>query len=114
MEQSQLTTAGRLEAILALLAIVAMRLLALKLQARAEPEQPVPTDMLGAEAFAVLEAKHGRPKEGWTNRTVLVAIAKLGGFPGRKGDGDPGWLTIWRGWQRLVLLTEGYSLRTEW
>ena len=114
MEQSQLTTAGRLEAILALLAIVAMRLLALKLQARAEPEQPVPPDMLGAEAFAVLEAKHGRPKAGWANRTVLVAIAKLGGFPGRKGDGDPGWLTIWRGWQRLVLLTEGYSLRTEW
>jgi len=111
VEQSQLTTAARLEALLALLAIVAVRLLDLKLQARAEPEKSVSKGTLGAEAFAVLEAKHGRPKEGWTNRTLLVAIAKLGGFPGRKGDGDPGWLTIWRGWQRLVLLTEGYSLR---
>jgi hypothetical protein len=41
------------------------------------------------------------------------SFSVFGGFPGRKGDGDPGWLTIWRGWQRLVLLTEGYSLRAE-
>jgi hypothetical protein len=23
------------------------------------------------------------------------------------------WLTIWRGWQRLVLLAEGYALNVE-
>ncbi|MGB8691506.1 MAG: IS4 family transposase, partial [Microcoleus sp.] len=28
-------------------------------------------------------------------------IAKLGGFLGRKGDGEPGVKTLWRGWQRL-------------
>jgi len=114
VEESQLTTALRLEALLGILALVAVRLLELKLQARVAPDQAVPAATLGAEAFAVLEAKHGRPKEGWTNRAVLVGIAKLGGFLARRGDGDPGWLTIWRGWQRLVLLTEGYSLRREW
>ncbi|MCP4540893.1 MAG: IS4/IS5 family transposase, partial [Chloroflexi bacterium] len=28
-------------------------------------------------------------------------IARLGGFLGRKQDGDPGVTAIWRGWQRL-------------
>jgi len=28
-------------------------------------------------------------------------IAQLGGFLGRKGDGEPGIRTVWRGWQRL-------------
>ncbi|MBE0540283.1 MAG: hypothetical protein IH623_25925, partial [Verrucomicrobia bacterium] len=31
----------------------------------------------------------------------------LGGFLGRKGDGLPGWQTIWRGWQRLMWMAEG-------
>jgi hypothetical protein len=28
-------------------------------------------------------------------------VAKLGGFLGRKSDGQPGWITIWRGWEKL-------------
>ncbi|MFV1968112.1 MAG: IS4 family transposase, partial [Pirellulaceae bacterium] len=28
-------------------------------------------------------------------------VAKLGGFLGRKSDGEPGWITIWRGWEKL-------------
>jgi len=33
----------------------------------------------------------------------------LGGFLGRKHDGDPGWNTIWRGWERekLQLMMRG-------
>jgi hypothetical protein len=27
--------------------------------------------------------------------------ARLGGFLGRKGDGDPGMISIWRGWRNL-------------
>jgi hypothetical protein len=29
---------------------------------------------------------------------------------GRKADGDPGWLTLWRGWQQLNTLTQGFDL----
>ncbi|MDP6719553.1 MAG: IS4 family transposase, partial [Pirellulaceae bacterium] len=29
------------------------------------------------------------------------AVAKLGGFLARTGDGEPGWITIWRGWEKL-------------
>ena len=28
-------------------------------------------------------------------------VAMLGGFLGRKSDGNPGWITIWRGWEKL-------------
>jgi hypothetical protein len=34
----------------------------------------------------------------------------MGGYLGRKHDGPPGWLSIWRGWLRLKVMTEGYVL----
>jgi hypothetical protein len=34
-------------------------------------------------------------------RQVVRWIAQLGGFLGRKSDGEPGITVIWRGWQRL-------------
>ena len=37
-------------------------------------------------------------------------LAKLGGFIGRKSDGAPGWITIWRGWQKLYLMVRGADL----
>src|SRR5207247_1441705 len=47
VEQSQLTTAARLEALLGVLALVAVRLLDMKLQARLEPDNAVSADTLG-------------------------------------------------------------------
>lgn len=110
VEDSQLQTAAALEALIGILAVVAVRLLALKLEARFEPNEPLPRKVLGPETLEVLEAKQGRPPKGWTYRSTLVAIAMLGGFQGRKGDGDPGWRTLWRGWLRLSVLVEGYLL----
>ena len=37
-------------------------------------------------------------------------LAKLGGFLGRKHDGEPGWQTIWRGYQKLQSLLDGMRL----
>jgi hypothetical protein len=110
VQDSQLRTAAALEGLIGILALVAVRLLALKQEARFEPHKPLPREALGPEALQVLEAKQGRPPEGWTYRSTLVAIARLGGFQGRKRDGDPGWRTLWRGWQHLSVLVEGYLL----
>ena len=33
-------------------------------------------------------------------------IAKLGGFLGRKNDGEPGMTYIWRGWEKLSVIAE--------
>jgi len=38
-------------------------------------------------------------------RTALRMVAELGGFLGRKGDGEPGAQTLWRGLQRLDDIT---------
>jgi hypothetical protein len=37
-------------------------------------------------------------------------IAQLGGFLGRKGDGEPGITTIWRGWSRLADMADLYLI----
>ncbi len=37
-------------------------------------------------------------------------LAKLGGFIGRTRDGEPGWITIWRGWEKLSLMVRGAKL----
>jgi hypothetical protein len=110
IEESQLETAQRIEALLAILAVTAVRLLNRKLLATTRPDEAVEANELGAEALAILQATYGRPPDGWTNRNVLRAIAKLGGFIGRTSDGEPGWITIWRGWQRLMPMVQGFNL----
>jgi len=37
-------------------------------------------------------------------------LAMLGGFLGRKHDGEPGWQTIWRGYQKLHQTMIGIQL----
>ena len=107
VEESQLSKAYRLETLIAVLALVAVRLLHTKLVARALPEQRLDPEAVGAEALRILEARVGRPPKGWTTGALWVAVAKLGGFIGRKNDGPPGWKNIWRGWQRLLWMIEG-------
>ena len=37
-------------------------------------------------------------------------LAQLGGFLGRKHDGEPGWITLWRGWEKLNVYLRGYEI----
>jgi hypothetical protein len=110
VEQSQLERAGRLEPLIAVLAVVAVRLLSTKMLARSRPESFEAASSFGPEMLAVLEKKLGQPKGGWTNRNLIRSVAHLGGFIGRQHDGEPGWQTIWRGWQRLMWMSEGAAL----
>ena len=106
-EDSQLESPERLEALVAVLAVVAVRLLSTKLLARSCPEGMEAVESFAPEALAILEKRYGQPKGGWNNQSLLVATARLGGFLARKGDGMPGWQTIWRGWHRLMWMCEG-------
>jgi hypothetical protein len=107
VEESQLQQARRIETLVAVLALVAVRLLNAKWLARVHGEQPVDAQVFGPQALELLAAKFGRPPDGWTHQKALVAVARLGGFLARKQDGLPGWQTIWRGWQRLMWMCEG-------
>lgn len=106
-EESQLQRAYRIETLVAVLAIVAVRLLNAKWLARSRGDEPVDAEVFGPEALKLLAARFGQPAGGWTHRSALVAVARLGGFLARKGDGLPGWQTLWRGWQRLMWMCEG-------
>ncbi len=107
IEQTQLEKRERIETLLGILAVVAVRLLNMKLLARSRPDDAAPEGAMGPEAFRILKARSGEPDGCWTNRDLIVGIAKLGGFLARKSDGDPGWITIWRGWRNLMLMIEG-------
>ena len=111
IEDSQLSSARRLMALAGILSICACFLLDLKMMARGdEATRPYDVTHMDSCMLAVLEHKRRPPESGWTAATLIVAIAKLGGYLGRRNDGPPGWLTIWRGWQTLLLLAEGYKL----
>ncbi|HZM03150.1 MAG TPA: IS4 family transposase [Candidatus Saccharimonadales bacterium] len=112
VEESQLERADRLEPLIAVLAVVAVRLLSTKMLARSRPESFEAAMSFGPEMLAVLEKKLGKPQDGWNNRNVIVATARLGGFLARKHDGMPGWQTIWRGWQRLIWMCEELATLT--
>jgi hypothetical protein len=110
VEESQLEKGFRIENLLAVLAIVAVRLVNTQWLARHQPDEPVEAESFGASALEILSAKYETPKGGWTNRTVLIAVARMGGFLARKHDGLPGWQTIWRGWNKLMCMCEGLEI----
>ena len=104
VERLQLEEADHLIRALAVLAAVAWRVLWLTYLARAEPEAPC-TLAVSAEVWPVLW-RHTHPSQPLpatppTLREAVRAIAQLGGFLGRRGDGEPGVQTIWRGLRRL-------------
>jgi hypothetical protein len=43
-------------------------------------------------------------------REAVRQVARLGGFLARRGDGEPGVKTIWRGLRRLEDLVTGWKL----
>lgn len=110
MEGHALRTAQRLEPLLALTSVIGVRLLQLKTIARSAPETKarhrIPFDWL-----QVLKAL--KPRIDLMSLTVYQffrELAKLGGFLARKHDGEPGWQTIWRGFQKMHAVLFGMQL----
>lgn len=109
VESRQLEEAGRLKTLLGILTVVAVRLLQLKHQAKVNPDAPA-LSVIPRRYVQTLGAHLKQSPQKMTAREFWRETARLGGFLGRKGDGDPGWLTLWRGWQQLELLTAGFEL----
>src|SRR3954470_2668246 len=106
MEQRQLRSAPGLLALLGLLAIVAVRLLQLRTVARSVPDTPA-NQVVEPELVETVVRLRGGSADRMTADQFWRAVAGLGGFLGRRGDGNPGWQTLWRGWQRLQDLCWG-------
>jgi hypothetical protein len=115
-ESRQLEDARRLKALLGILMVVAVRLLQLKHQAKVNPRVPAVSIIPQAyvQTLVAYLKKTFKRKGSFRKMTCdefWRETARLGGFLARKSDGDPGWLTLWRGWQQLEAFTTGFELR---
>jgi hypothetical protein len=104
VEDCRLETADRLQRYIALMSVVAWRLHWLTYVNRTDPELPCTAVLTTTEWQALYMRIHKTtflPETPPTVRQAVRWIAQLGGFLGRKRDGEPGVTAIWRGWQRL-------------
>jgi Transposase DNA-binding/Transposase DDE domain len=109
VEASQLTSAARLQRLLAFLAILAVRLLHLRLLVECTPDQHALT-AVEPLLVQIVAADRKTDPHTLTLASFWRHIAVWGGFPNRKGDGDPGWVRLWRGWLHLLTLADGVRL----
>ncbi len=104
LESRLYETAPRLEAVTGLLSVLAVRLLQLKQIAQKQPD--VPAERVVPRAWlSMLRKLRRRPI--LTVRDFVRHLAGLGGFLMRKGDGEPGWMTLWHGLDKLLLCLRG-------
>lgn len=116
VEDLQLEHGDRLKRAVAAYGVVAWRLLWLTYEARRRPEascEPVLAREEWETLYCVTHKTDCPPEVPPSLGEVVRWIAQLGGFLGRKGDGEPGPKTLWRGWRRLQDMLEGRALHIQ-
>jgi hypothetical protein len=113
IEARQLETAERLKRCLTLYSVIAWRILYATMLARALPDAPCSV-LLSEDEWQGLYCRIQRvalpPEKPPTLRQVVRWLAQLGGFLGRKGDGEPGVSVLWKGFQHLVDIAAMYRI----
>lgn len=117
VEIRQLGTADSLASCLAIDLVVAWRIHHLSKLGRETPDVPCTVYFADHEWQALVAAVHrdarAVPTEPPSLREAMRMVASLGGFLGRKGDGEPGTQTLWLGLQRLDDIVLGWCLRSD-
>jgi Transposase DNA-binding len=109
VEDLQFTRRASLEPAIAVLSVVAIKLLQIRDASRSEIKRSQPaTDYVPELWVRVLSAwRHNKPRMDWTVGDFLFALARLGGHQNRRHDHPPGWLILWRGWTNLETMLDG-------
>lgn len=113
VESCRLGHADRLAKYLTVMSIVAWRIFMITFIARTDPKTPCSTFLSDQEwkvLFLHSNINKPLPKKIPNIGIVVIWIARLGGYLARKSDGPPGTIAIWRGWKRLIDLSEGLKL----
>lgn len=113
VEDCRLGTAKRLMRYLTVMSIIAWRIFFITLIGRTSPNVSCTVLLTETEwkvLFSKIHRKCSYPKTPPPIKEAIRWIAQLGGFLGRKGDGDPGPITLWRGLKRLTDLAEGAQI----
>lgn len=109
IERAQFETMHSFENFLALATVAAWQMLVLRDAARGG-KHDVSLTILSRTQRAILHHEFPRLGPDPDARDWMRALAKMGGFFGRKSDGEPGWRTLWWGWRRLRTLEEGWLM----
>lgn len=115
IEERQLGHADRIETCLAIDMVVAWRIFHLAKLGRETPDVSCTVFFEEAEwkaLTAYITQNPTPPDDPPRLRDAMRMVASLGGFLGRKGDGEPGTQTLWLGLQRLDDLTAMWKLLT--
>lgn len=107
-EKRQLESKETLLNALAILIPIAYRLLLLRAIARDKPDACAEV-VLSETQISVLRAVSKKLPKKVTAAVAMKAIAELGGH--LKSNGRPGWQVLWRGYQKLRSLEQGWLLR---
>ena len=115
VEESQLERAERFEPYLALNMIVAWRIMHVMMLGRECPDLPCDIAFDDDEWQAVYATvkKQPPPAQPPRMKEMIGLIASLGGWLGRKCDGEPGPKAMWVGMQRMTDLALGWRARIE-
>ena len=107
IERLQLQDAGSLQVAIVLLSVVAIALVNLRAAARNQEKAGRPASEYVPELWVrVLSIRRYKQVRRLTVLEFSLALARLGGHLNRKSDGLPGWITLWRGWERLHTMIE--------
>jgi hypothetical protein len=107
-ETRQLTTYHALVVALMIFLPIACRLLFLRSLMRSDPGASAKIALTASELDVLRSfSRRVRLPRSPTIRDAILAIAGLGGH--LKNNGDPGWLTLARGMEKLLFLTEGWE-----
>jgi hypothetical protein len=105
-EKRQLESYHALSNALAIFSVVAWRLLLMRAVSRASPDAPS-TSVLSTTQLQLLQRRLKLRKPLETAQEALFAVARLGGH--LKSNGDPGWQSLGRGFEKLLLLQSGWT-----
>ena len=112
VEKRYYETAERLERVTGMLAVLAIRLLQIRTISEEEPDRPA-VEVVPRKWVKVLSKVRKRVGEEMTIHQFVRQLGGLGGHLGRKCDGHPGWITLWRGLEKLLLILRGTALQKE-
>jgi hypothetical protein len=94
---------------LGFLSLITVRLLTVRDAARTRPLTPA-VNVVPVLLVRLVAAHFGLEAADLTISEFSRRVAMVGGFLGRKGDGEPGWQTLWKGWIEVLQWYRGALL----
>jgi hypothetical protein len=108
IEAMQFTTGAALEAMIAILSVVALQLMQMRDLGRIEGGLDRPaSSYVPTSWIRMLSLWRYKEERDLTVREFLLALGRMGGHQNRKHDGLPGWQTLWKGSLHLHAMLEG-------